>query len=60
MRKISNSSVGRALERMKLEIADEFDADIMNEERKDGTMVENLVHRAEGKIAKVSKLEEEL
>ncbi|HZJ76709.1 MAG TPA: hypothetical protein VFC70_03265 [Oscillospiraceae bacterium] len=60
MRKISNSSVSKALERMKLEIADEFDANIIGDEKNDGTMVENLIHRAEEKIAMISELEEEL
>ena len=52
MKKISGHSAKKeALERMKAEIANEFDANIIEDEKQDGTMVRNLVHRAERKIA---------
>ena len=60
MKKISDPSAKKALEKMKLEIANEFDANITRGEAIDGTMVENLVHRAEKKKEKVSKLENKL
>lgn len=56
MERKSSPEARKALEKMKLEIANEFDASITPEERLDGTTVENLVNRAERKI---EELEEE-
>lgn len=53
MKNILNRNAREALAKMKLEIADELDADITNGEKLDGTMVENLVNRAEKKINKL-------
>lgn len=50
MRKKPNSNARQALEEMKLEIANEFDAKITQDEKIDGTMVRNLVDRAEKEI----------
>ena len=36
---------------MKMEISNEFDADLIEDEKQDGTTVRNLVNRAEEKIA---------
>lgn len=51
MKKTSNPRNKEDLEKMKLEIANEFDANVTDEEKKDGTMVKNLVQRAEEKIS---------
>jgi len=50
-RRSGHSANKEALERMKMEIANEFDADLIEDEKQDGTTVRNLVNRAEKKIA---------
>ena len=49
MTKIPDTKAKKALEQLKLEIANEFDAKLTDEEKTDGTMVRNLVNRAEKK-----------
>ncbi len=53
MKKKSDSSARRALEKRKMEIANEFDANITQDEKMDGTTIENLVDRAKRKQAKL-------
>lgn len=55
MKNIPNSKAREALEKMKLEIAKEFDSSITHEEKMDGTMVRDLVNRADKKIADLEK-----
>ena len=50
-RRSSHSANKEALKRMKMEISNEFDADLIEDEKQDGTTVRNLVNRAEEKIA---------
>lgn len=51
MKRLSNPNARTALDLMKLEIANELDANLTNEEKIDGTMTRNLVARAEQKAA---------
>lgn len=50
MKRKPSPEAREALERMKMEIANEFDSSITHEEKIDGTMTNDLVHRAEKKI----------
>lgn len=50
-RRSGHSASKEAIERMKMEIANEFDADLIEDEKQDGTTVRNLVNRAEEKIS---------
>ena len=42
----------KALEDLKMEIANEFDANLTNEESSDGALTSDLVKRAEKKLAR--------
>lgn len=55
MRNKTSLNARKALDDLKLEIANEFDAKITDEERTDGTMVSNLVNRAKSKIEEKEK-----
>lgn len=48
--KPTNQNAMKALEQMKLEIANEFDANLTNGEKYDGSVTRDLVSRAEKKI----------
>lgn len=48
--KPTNQNAMKALEQMKLEIANEFDASLTNGEKYDGSVTRDLVTRAERKI----------
>ena len=47
-----NPNAKKALEDRKMEIANEFDANLTNEEASDGALTSDLVKRAEKKMAK--------
>lgn len=53
MDKMSQSNARKALDQMKLEIANELDAKLTNEEKMDGTTVNDLVNRAERKMKNI-------
>lgn len=57
MKRQPSPEARKALEKMKMEIASEFDANITGKEKSDGVMVNDLVQRAEKKI---EELEEDL
>lgn len=47
-----NLNAKKALEDLKMEIANEFDANLTNAESSDGALTSDLVKRAEKKLAK--------
>lgn len=51
MKGLPDTNAKKALEQLKLEIANEFDAKLTDQERTDGTMVRNLVDRAVKKMS---------
>lgn len=55
MKRKPSQNARKALEKMKLEIANEFDASITQEEKSDGSMVRDLVNRADRKIAELEE-----
>ncbi len=52
MKDLPDTKAKKALEQLKLEIANEFDAKLTDEEKTDGTMVRSLVNRAKKKNSK--------
>lgn len=53
MDKMSQSNARKALDQMKMEIANELDANLTSEEKVDGITVNDLVNRAERKMKKL-------
>ena len=54
--KPTNQNAMKALEQMKLEIANEFDANLTNEEKYDGSVTRDLITRAERKIKETNTI----